>query len=494
MLPVNCGSHSDYQNFVVTNLRKYYPNPDSIARSTWDIIDRFWNLDLSYTDEKLKNRYSVFGPRPRTPSCMHRSYLLSLDFKVTSLTEWAAQLKINPLYAILSGFEVGDTPGVGTFYDFINRLWDSDDDNLSPHIHPLKVSVKKPSAKGAKAKSVEKIPVEQLLLEMENTSFPISEQPYGSLFDLYNQEFLQQSVSKKLINPKALALAGDGTPFVTSARERKHRVCDCPSKGINDCSCHRYFSQPDCDIGWDSSRSCFYHGYDLYMLVASDSESDLPVFPLLNPASRHDSHGFLHAFFRMKSFLPEFNISKLLLDSAHDAMPIYKYCKQNGIIPFIDLNEKRGVKVKYKDDFTIGKDGVPVCKEGRRMNHDGSEPSKNRIKFRCPLASRKYGCSCEHPCSDSKYGRTVHLATKDNPRLINIPPRDSSEWKTEFNARTSAERSNKREKYDFLLENGRHRSTKMWYCRLYNIMMLQHLDAWDLPYESALRKLILKTA
>lgn len=49
---------------------------------------------------------------------MQRSYLLSIDFKVTSLTDWAAQLKINPLYAILSGFEVGNTPGVGTFYDF----------------------------------------------------------------------------------------------------------------------------------------------------------------------------------------------------------------------------------------------------------------------------------------------------------------------------------------------------------------------------------------
>ena len=142
---------------------------------------------------------------------------------------------------------------------------------------------------------------------------------------------------KDLLTPHALALAGDGTPFVTSARERKHRVCDCASKGIND-------------------------------------------------------------------------------------------------------------------------------------------------------------CSYERPCSDSKYGRTVHLATKDNPRLINIPPRDSDEWKTEFNARTSAERSNKREKYDFLLENGRHRSSKMWYCRLYNIMMLQHLDAWDLPYKSALRKLILEVA
>ena len=116
MLPVNTGGHSTYQNFVVENLRKYYPNPDALSRSTWDIIDRFWNLDLSYTDELMRSRYSVFGPRPRTPSCMQRSYLLSIDFKVTLLTDWAAQLKINPLYAILSGFEVGDTPGVGTFY------------------------------------------------------------------------------------------------------------------------------------------------------------------------------------------------------------------------------------------------------------------------------------------------------------------------------------------------------------------------------------------
>ena len=32
-----------------------------------------------------------------------------------------------------------------------------------------------------------------------------------------------------------------------------------------------------------------------------------------------------------------------------------------------------------------------------------------------------------------------------------------------YNARPSAERSNKREKIDFKLESGRHRSTKMWY-------------------------------
>lgn len=366
MLPVNTGGHSTYQNFVVENLRKYYPNPDALSRSTWDIIDRFCNLDLSYTDELMRSRYSVFGPRPRTPSCMQRSYLLSIDFKVTSLTDWAAQLKINPLYAILSGFEVGDTPGVGTFYDFLNRLWDSDSDNLNPHVRPVKSKeVKKPKQKGAKAESVEKTTVEQLF------------------------KTLEQSVKRELITPESLAVAGDGTPVMTSHRERRKRICDCTEKGITDCKCDRYFSQPDCDIGWDSSRDCFYHGYDLYMIVASDSDSDLPVFPLLNPASKHDSHGFLETYFRMKSFLPDFHVNKWLLDSAHDAMPYYLYCRKNGISPFIDLNEKRGIKVKYKDDFTIGKDGVPVCLAGLKMNHDGTEPSKARIKYRCPLASRK---------------------------------------------------------------------------------------------------------
>ena len=444
MLPVNSGGHTAYQTFVLENLRKYYPDPTVFAKSTWDIIERFWNLDLSYTDELLRSKYSVFGPKPRTPSCMQRSYLLSIDFKVHSLTDWAAQLKINPLYAILSGFQFGDTPGVGTFYDFLDRLWDSDSDNLSPRIHPVKKKkVKKPKQTGKKADSIEKITVEQLFHSLESSSFSIDEQPYASLFKIYNHEFLSVSISKGLI---------------------------------------------------DSSRDCFYPGYDLYILVAANSESDLPIFPLLNPASKHDSHGFLETYFRFKSFLPEFHVRKWLLDSAHDAMPYYLYCRKNGIQPFIDLNEKRGISMKYKDDFTIGKDGVPICKAGRKMNHDGSELSKARLKFRCPLASRKYGCSCSNPCSDSKYGRTVHLAMKDNPRLINFPPRDSEQWKLEYNARTSAERSNKREKIDFQLESGRHRSTKMWYCRLYHILMLQHLDAWDLPFESTLAKLILNVA
>lgn len=82
-----------------------------------------------------------------------------------------------------------------------------------------------------------------------------------------------------------------------------------------------------------------------------DSKSDLPIFLLFHPASMHDSHGFLHNFFRMKSFLPDFNVRKAILNSAHDAMPYYEYFRRADIVPFIDLNGKGGVKLPYKNDL-----------------------------------------------------------------------------------------------------------------------------------------------
>lgn len=70
MLPANSGGHSAYQTFVLKNLRKYYPDSTVFAKSTWDIIERFWNLNLSHTYELLRSKYFVFVPKPRIPSCM----------------------------------------------------------------------------------------------------------------------------------------------------------------------------------------------------------------------------------------------------------------------------------------------------------------------------------------------------------------------------------------------------------------------------------------
>ena len=109
------------------------------------------------------------------------------------------------------------------------------------------------------------------------------------VFEIFSTVFLGGSVERGLVDLKELTLAGDGTPVQVSARLRRRKVCDCTEKGILHCDCDRYYSQPDCDVGWDSSREYFYNGYDLYILTDAQSQSDLPIFPLLNPASMHDS-------------------------------------------------------------------------------------------------------------------------------------------------------------------------------------------------------------
>lgn len=366
MKPVNTGGHAVYQEQLISRLKQYYP--DAFARfgpNLWDLIDKFYSLDLSKADELMSDRYSVFGPKPRLPSDMIRSMMAALILKVTSYTAWSAELKMNPLAAIVSGFDPNDTPGVGTFYDFTDRLWLSEKNNLSSYAKPPKMKkVQKPDHPDDKADPVEDINVEQLIAQLK-ASPPTADQPFARLFQLFKEIFLDHSVELGLINLSQLVLSGDGTEVETSARHRYRRLCLCnclEEKGIWDCSCNRFYSQPDTDCGYDSSRHKMYYGYNLYMMTAADSDNDLPIFPLLNPASLHDSFGVCKAYAVMKAFLKEIHVKKVLLDSAHDAMAIYQFCQENSIAPIIDLNERGGVSFQYKGNYTVGRDGIPYVK------------------------------------------------------------------------------------------------------------------------------------
>ena len=124
-------------------------------------------------------------------------------------------------------------------------------------------------------------------------------------------------------------------PFILPLKSGKQKTCNCLENGIRDCKCNRIYHQPDCDIGWDSHRNRYYFGYDLYMLTASDSENDLPAFSFSESCfTARLTRIFYTTGFSMKKMLPEVNVTKLLLDSAHDAMPYYDYCKTNDITPF----------------------------------------------------------------------------------------------------------------------------------------------------------------
>ena len=56
---------------------------------------------------------------------------------------------------------------------------------------------------------MEKVTVADLLPVLEHTDFKLDEQPYSSLFAIYQKEFLDVSVSTGLIHSDALALAGE---------------------------------------------------------------------------------------------------------------------------------------------------------------------------------------------------------------------------------------------------------------------------------------------
>ena len=107
---------------------------------------------------------------------------------------------------------------------------------MSPHIHPLKTKIKSLKQKVQKLIPWKKLQLLIFFLTLGKTDFKLDEQPYSSLFKIYQKEFLEISVSTGLIHADALALAGDGMPIVTSHRERKKRICKCKENGIHDCN------------------------------------------------------------------------------------------------------------------------------------------------------------------------------------------------------------------------------------------------------------------
>lgn len=98
---------------------------------------------------------------------MLRTILVSVESKITSYTRFASDLKENCLHAIISGFTIGETPDVGTFYDIHNRLWLSNNKNVSNTIYPPKEKPQKPRSKGQKAARIEKATVEDLFRRFE---------------------------------------------------------------------------------------------------------------------------------------------------------------------------------------------------------------------------------------------------------------------------------------------------------------------------------------
>jgi len=78
----------------------------------------------------------------------------------------------------------------------------------------------------------------------------------------------------------------------------------------------------------------------------------------------------------------------------------------------------------------------------------GYDKNHKRLKYRCPLACGKKGCTWLDKCSKSSYGQVVKIRLKDNYRRFIQVPRHTKEFRQRYNHRTSIERIFSRLKKD----------------------------------------------
>lgn len=440
-----------------------------------DLIQALCLLDLEPLRPQLQSLYAAKprGTPPRDPLQMFRSLLcMTLAGETLGFTKWVGKLRSQPLFAILSGFEQR-TPGVGTFYDFAARLYPEPTDSI---VRPALSKPKKEQA--PKPYRAPRSGVVQQLVNkaLANKDKPLAAFPALRLNLLLKPAVLRSAALGLLASAEALELAGDGTKFKTGARATGRKLCDCRKLGIYRCDCPRRYSDRFASWGWDSYRECFVYGHAIYELTAASSPHDLPLFIHLAQAKEHDSVSGVKAFARARKLYPELVFGSFLADSAHDNYPTYNLLHAHSVKPIIALNERHTGHYQLDSNFTTDCTGVPVCSAGEPLVASGFCPDRCRQKWRCPRAAQHQTKPCQ--CSPSAYGRVFYTKPDADPRLFTHPPRNSKGWKQAYKKRTSVERSHKRKKIDFHLEQARVRSRRQWAVRIFLMAICQHALAW----------------
>lgn len=155
---------------------------------------------------------------------------------------------------------------------------------------------------------------------------------------LFQSLFVLPSAAKGLIgNTQHLSVVADGSPVVTGARAYGKFLCECRKRGDWKCSCKRQFSDPDANWGWDSYREVYFYGRHLYFFTAAESYYNLPLYPRLFRASQHDAVSWVCGYHEFLHWYPQWNIGEMILDSAHDAYPIYSYLEKMRFPPSLTL-------------------------------------------------------------------------------------------------------------------------------------------------------------
>lgn len=408
-----------------------------------------------------------------------------LDQNVTSLTNWVNLLKLDDLLALLIGCSTDSLPPLGSYYDFINRLWlrDSSLDKAERKQLFKYPKNSKPMKKGPGKNK--KLPNKHPNIVRKIVDFFLADCSFSSRFELLLQQLFAliavvPSMELDLIPSANLTVAGDGTCVHSHSSSLGSKVCKCKENGNFCCKCDRHYSDLDASYGWDSDLGSWFYGHTLYAFSTYDpiTKTDLPLLFRFVSAKRHDSVTGVVALAELRDVIPSLDIKNVCLDSANDNYPNYELCKAWDYNPFIDLNSNRGKPSTLPPALSINEYGVPICLSGHEMVYNGFCKNRSRHKWRCPLKCEKIdSCTCTEQCSHSSYGRVIYTKPDWDLRLYPTVPRGTKKWKNVYKTRTCSERVNNRILNDYGLHSMRIHGKKHYSFFTMMIGINIHLDA-----------------
>jgi len=115
--------HSLYQKNLLNSLKLLLNSYRDRIEEYSDLIDRLFYLNLDNAYKVLSPYYPNTGRPAKFQAEILRSLIAMVHLRIYSITKWVKKLKTDNVLAIICGFDPDDVPGIGTFYDFLNRFW-----------------------------------------------------------------------------------------------------------------------------------------------------------------------------------------------------------------------------------------------------------------------------------------------------------------------------------------------------------------------------------
>lgn len=116
-------SHADYQSFVSDTVSSFSETELLKLQSYSKSRHKPDSLNLDAIGLLLAPCYSNIGRHAKNQPEILRSFVLMMDLRFTSIDCWQKYLQNDFILATLVGCTLDSLPPLGSYYDYIDRLW-----------------------------------------------------------------------------------------------------------------------------------------------------------------------------------------------------------------------------------------------------------------------------------------------------------------------------------------------------------------------------------